>query len=365
MDVQKEKKRIHPAKILFLLFIRLLLIVAIAAALLLAILTVTEYKPADGELLDVQGSASKVLREGDSLTVMTWNVGYGALGDNADFFMDGGSMVYSSSRERVEENLNAIGDRIDAVAPDVLLLQEVDQHSWRSRRVDEPAYFTGRMPDYDSVFAYNYKVAFVPYPIPPMGRVESGLQLFSAYPIRYAERLQLPISFKWPVSLANLKRGLCVSRIPLEGSSRELVIIDLHLEAYDEGDGKAAQTKMLKDVLEEERSKGNYVIAGGDFNQIFSDYDDGTYAVHEGMWVPGRIETSDFGSAWQFLMDSSVPSCRSLDAVYEGADKENWQYYLIDGFIVSDNVKVDSLQTQDLDFVNSDHDPVVLKVTLQ
>ena len=30
---------------------------------------------------------------------------------------------------------------------------------------------------------------------------------------------------------------------------------------------------MLKEVLEAERAKGNYVIAGGDFNQIFSDVD--------------------------------------------------------------------------------------------
>ncbi len=365
MSDYKERKRIHPLKILGLILCRLLLIAVLTALLLLVCLSVTEYKPADVELLNVEGSASKTLRAGDSLTVMTWNIGYGALGDNADFFMDGGSMVYSADNARMGENLRAISSIIGETAPDILLLQEVDLNSWRSRRVDEPAFFARRMPDHAHTFALNYKVVFVPYPFPPMGRVESGLQLFSAYPVLQAERLQLPISFSWPVSLANLKRGLCVSRIPLEGSDLELVVVDLHLEAYDEGEGKTAQTKMLKNVLEEERAKGNYVIAGGDFNQIFSDYDDGTFAVRDDRWAPGCIDTADFGSTWQFLMDSSVPSCRSLDSVYAGADHSDWQYYLIDGFIVSDNIRVDSLKTQDLDFVYSDHNPVVLKVTLQ
>ena len=38
-----------------------------------------------------------------------------------------------------------------------------------------------------------------------------------------------------------------------------LVAVNLHLEAYDDGEGKAAQTAMLFDILEEEYAKGNYV----------------------------------------------------------------------------------------------------------
>jgi len=45
------------------------------------------------------------------------------------------------------------------------------------------------------------------------------------------------------------------------------VLVNLHLEAYDSGEGKIAQTKLLVEFLEQEYAKGNYVIAGGDFNQ--------------------------------------------------------------------------------------------------
>ena len=47
-----------------------------------------------------------------------------------------------------------------------------------------------------------------------------------------------------------------------------------------------------------------------------------------------------------------------------GADHEKFQYYLIDGFIVSGNVTVESVETQNLNFKNSDHNPILMKVTL-
>ena len=164
--------------------------------------------------------------------------------------------------------------------------------------------------------------------------------------------------------MANLKRCLLISRVPVEGSDRELVLVNLHLEAYDDGEGKAAQTKMLADILEAEAEKGNYVIAGGDFNQIFSSADTNAYPAQPGKWAAGEIDVTSFPEGWQFLMGSSVPTCRSLDQPYAGADKEGFQYYLIDGFIVSENIQVNSLATQDLGFVNSDHNPVLMMVTL-
>ena len=46
--------------------------------------------------------------------------------------------------------------------------------------------------------------------------------------------------------------------MPIEGSDKELVMINLHLEAYDDGEGKAKQLAMLMDRMQEEVDKGNY-----------------------------------------------------------------------------------------------------------
>ena len=64
-------------------------------------------------------------------------------------------------------------------------------------------------------------------------------------------------------------------------------------------------------------------------------------------------------------MDSTHPTCRSLDRPLEGADRENFQYYVIDGFIISDNVEVLSAETQDRGFVCTDHNPVLAEVRLK
>ena len=134
--------------------------------------------------------------------------------------------------------------------------------------------------------------------------------------------------------------------------------------AYDSGEGKIEQTKILESFLEEEYNKGNYVIAGGDFNQSFSGTDTSMYPLQgNGLWECGLLDESQFPEGWQFLMDNSVPSCRSLDRPYDPND-ETFQYYLIDGFIASPNVTAVSIETLDLGFVNSDHNPVKLTVTL-
>ena len=363
-----EKKKHSPLTVLLKVILKLVLIVLILALGLIGFLSATEFKPADRAAVDVEGNATAVaLAEGDSFRIVSWNIGYGALGDNADFFMDGGTHVMTADSARVKLNMAGIFEGLAELDPDIVFLQEIDRDSSRSRHINEYELAQSILIGKQSAFANNFKVAFLPYPIPPMGKVDSGVATFSAYPIASAERVQLPIPFSWPVRMANLKRCVLVSRVPLEGTDKELVLMNLHLEAYDSGEGKIAQTKMLAQLLQEEAEKGNYVIAGGDFNQIFSNADAAAYPNLGGEWTPGQIDVDEVEGDWQFLMDASAPSCRSLRTPLEGADPDpaKFQYYLIDGFIASGNLQVDYLQTVDYGFVNTDHNPVMLQVTLR
>ena len=341
-----------------------LIIVLVLAAGLVLYLTVTEYKPADEEPVEVETKGTgESVQAGDILKLVTWNCGYGALGDNADFFMDGGSMVKTATKDRVEQNLETIQAELSSLSPDITFLQEVDTDSARSYHIDEVSEL--QEGSVSSDFAYNYKVSFVPYPVPPMGRIYSGVATDTDLKVDSATRIALPCPFKWPVRAGNLKRCLLVNRVPVDGSDRELVLVNLHLEAYDDGEGKAAQTKVLCDFLENEYEKGNYVIAGGDFNQTFSGTDTSMYPDKEGTWQCGLLDESAFPETFQFCQDSSTPTCRSLDIPYAGADHDTFQYYVIDGFIVSDNVEVQSCETQDLAFAATDHNPVLLEVKLK
>ncbi len=364
-----KKEEPHVAGSFFKFLLKLigvvLLVVVVAAGAGIAYLTYSEYKPADIEKVPVEGESDNEIRTGKGITVMTWNIGYGALGDNADFFMDGGKGVKTADTERVNSNMAGILDVINNVEPDILFTQEVDIDSARSNNINEYKMLQDTLPAYTSSFAANYRCRFVPFPVPPIGKVDSGLASFSKFTTDSAARIQLPIPFKWPVRVANLKRCILESRIPVKGSDKELVLMNLHVEAYDNGEGKIAQTKMLAERMKEEMDKGNYVIVGGDFNQIFSNADTERYPVEEGLWAPGKIFVENFDGYWHFLMDEDVPSCRSLDKPYVGEDMNSFQYYLIDGFIVSDNITIKSCKNKDLGFECSDHNPVVLKIMLK
>ena len=177
--------------------------------------------------------------------------------------------------------------------------------------------------------------------------------------------MALPCPFAYPIRLANLKRCLSVSRTKVDGTGRELVIVNLHLEAYDDGEGKAAQTKLLSDFLQKEAEAGNYVLAGGDFNQTFDTVDLSKYPLQrEDLWKSGVIAATDFSDDFQILMDDRTPSCRSLDRPYDREDP-SFQYYVMDGYLVSENLKLERMETVDLGFVHSDHNPVRLSVTVE
>jgi endonuclease/exonuclease/phosphatase family metal-dependent hydrolase len=343
---------------------KILLAIIILAAAGLLFMTITEYRPQSIEsVTPADTGASRTLSAGDSVTVLSWNVGYSGLGSGSDFFMDGGKNVRSADKATVQKYLSGIADTVQKGdgQSDIYMFQEVDSNSSRSYHIDERT----PLQTANSTFAMNFSVKFVPYPIPPIGTVNSGLLTVSDYKIETAKRVSLPCPFSWPLRTANLKRCLLVNYIPIKDSDKYLVAVDLHLEAYDSGEGKIAQTNMLKEFIQQEYKKGNYVIAGGDFNQEFPGALEAYPNNHPDLWSPGTLDSSMLPTGWSFACDTSTPSCRLLNQPYDPSDTANTQYYVIDGFILSPNVKLESVNTLDEGFANSDHNPVQLKVTLE
>ncbi|MBQ6455492.1 MAG: hypothetical protein IJJ32_05335 [Eggerthellaceae bacterium] len=354
-------------------------IIVAAFAIFLIVMSVTEYKPAALEKAELSNTTAtaptKTVSAGDSFTIMTWNIGYGALGDNADFFMDGGTMVRTADKARVQQNMNAITEFFKSTSPDIAIFQEVDQDSDRSEHIDESvllkeASAASAMGAAQTMFGTNYKTLMVPLGWPLYGSIDGGIMSFSTFAVDAAERVSLPNSYSWPMSLFQLKRCELITRIPVQGTDKQLVIINQHPDAYTDEAHHAMQVAAILETLKTEAAKGNYVISGGDWNHTFSNIDVSAYPLLPTTeWEAGHINIEDFGEGWQFVMDNSEPTCRLLDHPLVNADGTPSdlpiQYYMIDGFIVSSNVRVDTVKTHNLGFVNSDHNPVVMRVTLQ
>lgn len=340
----------------------LLGVLASLVIVLLVFYTVREYRPQAVEEITPQGM-DQTLEKGSHISVLTYNIGYAGLDASQDFFMDGGSNVRPEDKAEIEYNLKGISEILKKENCDVYFLQEVDRNAKRSYYIDEIAYYEEVL-GLKSMFACNFKCDFVPYPFPPIGKVDSGIATFTSLSVSKANRISLPESFSWPVKTCNLKRCMLEARVPIEGTDAELVLLNFHLEAYDDGSGKEAQTKMLEEKLQKEYKEGNYVIAGGDFNQTFEDTKETYPLIEQKNWTPGIISEDSLPEHYSFVLDDSYPTCRLLNHPYTN-DYETSQVYVLDGFIVSDNLKVEKVQVVNTDFVYTDHQPVRLELTIK
>ena len=338
-------------------------VLILGVGIFLAVYAINEFKPEDEMKVSVENPQNGKISAGQPASILTFNVGYGALSSDQDCYFDGGQTVIPESEDLVKKNLDGMASIISRENADINFLQEVDRDAKRSYYIDELPIFqkaTGQ----STMFATNFDVIYVPFN-KGMGKVKAGIVTMTGYGVESATRYQLPISFSWPISMVNLKRCLLETRIPIEGSDKELVLVNLHLEAYDSGEGKIAQTKQLMDLLSKEYKKGNYVIAGGDFNQTFEPVANAYPLTDDtkknNKWAPGIINNSDLAEGFSFAVADNVATCRLDDT----ALRPDTQLYIIDGFIVSNNITVNEVKNLDEKFAYTDHNPVKMNFTLQ
>ena len=147
------------------------------------------------------------------------------------------------------------------------------------------------------------------------------------------------------------------------------MILNLHTSAYGtDGNVQQQQMQMLFDEMQAEYEKGNYVIAGGDWNHDFTG--DSKYQLNEGeseldalawcapfpeeMIPEGFTRVIDYASGLR-------PTTRNADVPYS---EDNF-VVTIDGFIVSDNVDATYVDVVDTGFAYSDHNPVEMRFKLK
>ncbi|MDO5725657.1 MAG: endonuclease [Tissierellia bacterium] len=350
--------------IIFKIVSIVIFVILISLVLLILFLTITEFKPPLITSFEIEDDGKEKVSFDTDLKITSLNIGYASLGEEADFFMDGGKGVLANSKEEVEKNLKGIANILNELNADFNLLQEVDTNSKRSFNINQRKYFEENVFKTNSFYAENYKTNYVPFPIPPMGKVDSGLVTSTNYSIDHAERRSLSVPFKWPVRLANLKRCLLITKLPIEDSDKELVIINLHMEAYDDTGGRETQTRELLDIMEAEYNMGNYVIAAGDFNQSLYDVSELDFPNTEGHWTPGRIIEDILQDGFKYHTgDKKIPTSRLNNKPYEKGSEDTY-HYIIDGYLVSPNINVKSVETIDANFKYTDHNPVVMEFNI-
>ncbi|MCX6244508.1 MAG: hypothetical protein NTU98_07345 [Bacteroidetes bacterium] len=330
---------------------------------LLLYMTITDYYPPEKEILPFKGTGVPLPVSKRSFSFLTWNIGYSGLGEKMDFFYENGKRVRPAKAE-FSKYLAGIKKLLsDSDTVDMVLLQEADVHAKRSYSVDEIEELSKVFPGHSFVFAKNYDCRFVPLPLDePMGQVISGISCFTRFIPQSAERIDFGTTFSWPKQIFFLKRCFIVLRYYLS-LGKQLVIINTHNSTYDE-DGKLRKKELLilKRFMLAEFEKGNYVIAGGDWNNNPPGFD--AKAIRTGdvvKTVEPPIDPQLF-PGWQVASDPSSPTNRDVDMPYR---KGITRTTIIDFYIVSPNVEIRSVKTIVNGFTCSDHQPVFMNVALK
>jgi endonuclease/exonuclease/phosphatase family metal-dependent hydrolase len=340
-------------------------ILYVGAMLLLG--AITKYKPAPEEVVELQkaksASETPAVLSDSSYSFLIWNIGYGALGKEVDFFYDGGKTV-TSPKEHVTKNLNGIRKFIDENRDvDFILLQEVDRDSKRSYHTDEVAEIANVLDGHNYAFATNYKVVYLPFPFTnPIGKVYSGIQSLSKYQAAESKRISLPGISDFPRKLFYLERCLLMQRYKLVGG-KELIVINTHFEAYDDGSVKKQQMALTKKLVEEEYGKGNYVIIGGDWNIAPPYFNVHTFEKEPEDEVLYTMNNDpNYIPGWIYAYDSTTATNRKNKTVF---NPEKTFTTVIDYYFVSPNIEVTEVKGVNLGFDCSDHQPVRMQVKLK
>ncbi|MDL2292803.1 endonuclease/exonuclease/phosphatase family protein [Acholeplasma sp. OttesenSCG-928-E16] len=373
----------------------LLVVLLIVVGVYVSVITAKYYRVGDIELTstysneNIDSTSLLMLDMNKEYQVATYNIGFGAYSEDFTFFMDGGKSAKAKDKDSVLFNTLGVAKVLNSLDVDFAFLQEVDLSGTRSRYVDQVKLINSKLnANYEVTYGSNFHVPYLVYPFhDPIGKAESGIVTLSKYASDSAMRYELPVDTAWPSKLFDLDRCYTVNRSSLP-NGKELLLINVHLTAFENKGIREKQLANLEIFLKSENDKGNYIVMGGDFNHdlwvtFVGDYnsDEKYYPswlpkkeniTKEEEWV--QVLNQDFvdfldSINFSFKIPLNEPTCRTSQFSYNPNTSRAW---VIDGFIVSGNIKVieDSVMVVDdsslsgfRNFLYSDHNPVTMKFT--
>lgn len=330
------------------------LVLTLAVVLLLLRSALNSYQPESVERLAISGPDLHQISPDDSITFLSWNIGFAGMDAGMDFFADGGKARRAASTSQVEMNYQAILKELRALDASVMFLQELPHDSFITRGVDVLGKLKSDTADYRFVFSPTVKIHSLPF----VGNLVVGKGVFSKWDMKDAVRTAQPTAPDMPTVTVQ-HYNILETRLPVAGQQWQWVLFNLHLAAFDDGPLRKQQLQQVMEMMAEEYRAGNRVVAGGDWNLLLADTSF-PYTTDEKnkFWVK-ELPEGVILDGWQWAVDGATATCRTLEQPYQQGVNYTC---VIDGFLVSPNVGIEKTETQDLQFSHSDHHPVVMKV---
>lgn len=206
------------------------------------------------------GQPVELSDENQTFIVMTYNIGYlsGMFNNHP----------VKTSRDIFEKNMQAFLQLLENVRPDFIGFQEIDFHSHRTYYIDQLQTIGESVHYKYGAVAVNWDKHYVPFPYwPPavhFGKMLSGQAILSRWPILSDQRVLLEKPGNRPFFYNALYLDRLVQVVKIQIKERELIVLNVHLEAFD----RETRERQAAKVLDIYRSfKDKYpVLLIGDFN---------------------------------------------------------------------------------------------------
>lgn len=300
-------------------------------------------------------AAAEPVEAGDLLSLATWNVGYAGMGVEADFVMDLGQQTRPVEAALVDRNLVEIAAEVSAFDVDVIFFQEAAEPSYSSHGRDILAGLRRALPNHGWMYAPEVRTKLVPPPL----KSSVGNAIFARVAVDGAEYRALPLEPTFEYGA--FRKGYKMHILRLSGPQR-WVLINVHLSTFDsaEADVRGAQVDALMQFAQAEHANGAHVVIGGDWNLRLSQSDfPHTTEERFQFWIRD-FPAAKVPDGWQWAVDQKVPTVRTAHKPY--VQGENYAL-IVDGFLVSPNVAVETVKATDLGFEHTDHHPVMVHLS--
>lgn len=325
----------------------------IISLLLLTFFTVTAYEPMkEIKLTDISNNREINQKKLNTLKILSWNI-------SKAIYHKRRKITNKEKPFSIVDNLNNIINTLNQEKADVYLIQGVDKHSSQSSYINQVNRLVKAMPEYNAYFSTNHKAVFIPYPIySPIGKTHSGILTLTDPISIYTKRYSLPQEKSWFNRLFEQNDCISLVKIPTKKENRYWCIINVHL-SFDKHSHKELNSKLnfIKEFALKLYNDGNYVICGGDWNlniinmESLSGKDNKNNIANK---TNNNALTDAIPQNWLWAYDLITPSYKSTPKMSHETTR--------DGFLLSPNINLIEVKALDLDFSNSPHNPVYIKV---
>ncbi len=322
---------------------------------LILVIFLNRYRPSGDKVEYLNSPNISEEPAASSITLTIWNIGYAGLGKDSDFITDGGKSWLPPSKQTVQDNLTGIQKTLEKApinAANITMLQEVSVKSPLNYWVPVRKMLLQHFQKHHATYRPDISSKGLPWPL----KIAHGTMTLSRSKPKATQIIKLPAEPTFLGGLIKRNYALLVTRLPIKNTSTEWIIINLHLAAFDpNGATRHKQLKAVMAYANLEYAKGNFIIMGGDWNMALTPSDFPHTTDLENLFWLVNLPKKFIPTSWNIACDTATPTVRTN---YQPYTKGQNYTAIIDGFITSPNVHVDTVLTTDTNFIHTDHMPV-------